>query len=182
MTTARTRLGPISWPSGARATPCPLVTLLAGRWSPEQEARYAAETERLKTVVASVRAARGSWTQSRLSAAACPRINAASANVHATPCAADARIGRPLTATSVAGVHRRAYRRAVCEFELRRQDDRQVGGAGAFEDPTGVDAGLSGRRQRRIHASSTWWAALGGPLGDINPFRFTMTESDMKAA
>ena len=26
---------------------------------------------------------------------------------------ADARIGRPLTATSVAGVHRRAYRRAV---------------------------------------------------------------------
>jgi len=62
MSTARTRLGPILlWP-GARATPCPLVTLLTGRWSREQEARYAAETERLKTVVASVRAARGSWT------------------------------------------------------------------------------------------------------------------------
>jgi len=33
-------------------------------------------------------------------------------NVALTLNSADARVGRPLTATSVAGVHRRAYRRA----------------------------------------------------------------------
>jgi hypothetical protein len=52
---------------------------------------------------------------------------------------ADARVGRPLTATSVAGVHRRAYRGAV------------YGGAAAAYPAYGYAPGYRAARRVAIH-------------------------------
>ena len=78
---------------------------------------------------------------------------------------ADARIGRPLTATSIAGVHRRAYRRAY----------RSAVYAGAAGYGYGSYSGYSYPSYSSYYAPqsySSYYAPYSSPYGNYAPYSY----------